>query len=117
MTVIIDTLNKIMKTRSEIRELTELFDSLCVKYNILLKKRAVGEDISLTEIQNAKMEYLKVKILIEHKSKLQSKKEFKCFWSWPWGHVWGLCKSKHGCEYFQCGVCEKIKLVFQGGYD
>lgn len=35
----------------------------------------------------------------------QRSKHHKCFWTWPWGHIWGAANSSSDKK---CVICSKI---------
>ena len=69
----------------------------CNVENIVEKKKELVKEI--TARQNEEFRQLGE----------QSKKEMKCFWTYPWGHV----RSKYFTDQSICQVCNKH---FEGGF-
>ena len=60
------------------------------------------------EIKNLKRLAKKENLLIETDLLNKRKIERKCFWTWPWGHVWKKGGCYPGGEDDYCSVCGKM---------
>lgn len=59
----------------------------------------------------------KISLLSGNRITIKSLSKIRCFWTWPFGHIWGEHESEPGYGSFKrrCTICRRTS--FKGRYD